>query len=99
MRLREYSLQAPKHVLPVFLGKTLTDLNKHVTVRFVLAKDLGSRINRRSFKHAEELTDGLYEVTYTKQRLVFDLPIIFGVRVCKNHSTTGLHRCFTEHLF
>ena len=59
-------------------GKTVTNINRHRNVRYCTEVGTSLLINNKRFRQLDVVTDDAYEVTASKARLTYDLPLHIG---------------------
>ncbi len=59
-------------------GKTVTNKEKHLDVKYVDSDQAKELINDKRFKAVNEINENLYEVEMMKQRIHMDLPLQIG---------------------
>jgi hypothetical protein len=60
-------------------GKTITDKDKHVSVKYVTGSEKASlKVRGRGFVSLNEVTEEFFEVVTRKRRLKMDVPVIIG---------------------
>ena len=59
-------------------GKTVTNIDRHRNVRYCTEVGTSLLINNKRFRQLDVVTDDAYEVTASKARLTYDLPLHIG---------------------
>ena len=59
-------------------GKTVTNVDRHRNVRYCTEVGTSLLINNKRFRQLDVVTDDAYEVTASKARLTYDLPLHIG---------------------
>ena len=59
-------------------GKTVTNIDRHRNVRYCTEVGTSLLINNKRFRQPDVVTDDAYEVTASKARLTYDLPLHIG---------------------
>ena len=59
-------------------GKTVTNIDRHRNVRYCTEVGASLLINNKRFRQLDVVTDDAYEVTASKARLTYDLPLHIG---------------------
>ena len=59
-------------------GKTVTNIDRHRNVRYCTEVGASLLINNKRFRQLDVVTDDAYEVTASKVRLTYDLPLHIG---------------------
>ena len=59
-------------------GKTVTNIDRHRNVRYCTEVGTSLVINNKRFRQLDVVTDDAYEVTASKARLTYDLPLHIG---------------------
>ena len=59
-------------------GKTVTNIDRHRNVRYCTEVGTSLLINNKPFRQLDVVTDDAYEVTASKARLTYDLPLHIG---------------------
>ena len=59
-------------------GKTVTNIDRHRNVRYCTEVGTSLLINNKWFRQLDVVTDDAYEVTASKARLTYDLPLHIG---------------------
>ena len=59
-------------------GKTVTNIDRHRNVTYSTEVGTFSHINNKRFRQLDVVTDDAYEVTASKARLTYDLPLHIG---------------------
>ena len=62
-------------------GKTVTNIDRHRNVRYCTEVGTSLLINNKRFRQLDVVTDDAYEVTASKARLTYDLPLHIGLFV------------------
>ena len=59
-------------------GKTVTNIDKHRDVRYCNEVGTSACVNNKRFRQLDVVTDDAYEITSSKARLTYDLPLHIG---------------------
>ena len=59
-------------------GKTVTNIDRHRNVRYCTEVGTSLLINNKRFRQLDVVTDDAYEVTASKSRVTYDLPLHIG---------------------
>ena len=59
-------------------GKTVTNVDKHRDVRYCTEGGTSTLISNKRFRQLDVVTDDAYEVTSSKARVTYDLPLHIG---------------------
>ena len=59
-------------------GKTVTNIDKHCDVRYCNEVGTSACVNNKRFRQLDVVTDDAYEITSSKARLTYDLPLHIG---------------------